>query len=192
MSGVRLLFRTLLEKHPIIGNAVVYGTLCVAAETSQQLVDKRLLNKSTEALDVQSIGRLGIYGTAVGGPLLAVWYRFLDKKLPGAATKTVIKKLLIDQFIFTPPLLVIFYVTMSVLERKRDLLEECRNKIGHTFLANCLFWMPAQGVNFALIPGIYRVSYIGTCSFAWINILCWFKKQDVTKAALDSVERKIE
>lgn len=69
---------------------------------------------------------------------------------------------------------------MSVLERKQDLLEECKNKFANTFLANCLFWMPAQAVNFSLVPGVYRVTYIGTCSFAWVSILCWFKRQKIT------------
>ncbi|XP_048526557.1 palmitoyl-protein thioesterase 1 isoform X1 [Dendroctonus ponderosae] len=185
MSKLRVLFRTVLEKHPIIGNSVVYGTLCVAAEASQQTINKKILNKPSQPLDLETIGRYGIYGTGIGGPLLAVWYRYLDKKLPGATAKVVVKKMLIDQFLFTPQLLVIFYVTMSILEHKEDLLAECKSKFAHTFLANCLFWLPGQAINFSLVPSIYRVTYVGTCSFAWISILCWLKRQDVASSKPD-------
>lgn len=74
---------------------------------------------------------------------------------------------------------------MSILEKKPDLLEECRNKFVNTFSASCLFWLPAQAVNFSLVPSVYRVTYIGTCSFAWINILCWFKRQDVSNPKIE-------
>ncbi|XP_076274387.1 mpv17-like protein [Rhynchophorus ferrugineus] len=179
MSKLRI-FRAFLEKYPTLGNSIVYGTLCVAAETSQQSINN-LLDSPKKSLDIETITRYGIYGTGIGGPILAIWYRFLDKKLVGTTVKIVSKKMLIDQFLFTPQLLVIFYVSMSILERKDDLLAECKSKFGHTFLANCLFWLPVQAVNFSLVPSVYRVTYIGTCSFAWINILCWFKRQNINE-----------
>ncbi|XP_030745838.1 mpv17-like protein isoform X2 [Sitophilus oryzae] len=179
MSKLVVLFRTFLEKRPVLGNCIVYGTLCVAAETSQQTINKKFLEKPSKPLDTATIGRYAIYGTSIGGPLVSLWYKFLDKKLPGTAVKTIVKKMLVDQFIFTPQLLVVFYISMSILERKDDLLAECKEKFGHTFLANCLFWLPAQAVNFSVIPSVYRVTYIGACSFAWINVLCWFKRQNL-------------
>ncbi|XP_060524158.1 mpv17-like protein [Cylas formicarius] len=177
ISNLRVAFRTFLVNHPIVGNAIVYGTLCVGAETSQQSLNKKILNDTSEPLDRHTIGRYAIYGTTIAGPLLATWYRFLDKQLPGKTTKIVLKKMVFDQFTFTPLLLVVFYVSMSIMERKQDVFEECRMKFLQTFGANCLFWIPAQAVNFSLVPPVYRVTYIGTCSFAWINVLCWFKRQ---------------
>lgn len=46
-------------------------------------------------------------------------YNFLDKKLPGTTVKVVVKKLLIDQFVFTPQLLVIFYVSKCFCTLKK-------------------------------------------------------------------------
>lgn len=37
-------------------------------------------------------------------------YRWLDKNYAGTSIKVVVKKLLLDQFLLMPPLLVIFYV----------------------------------------------------------------------------------
>jgi len=62
--------------------------------------------------------------------------------------------------------------------------------------SSCLFWMPAQAVNFLVrklqthsnvvvphvlfgpqvMPPSMRVVYISTCSFLWINLLCMFKR----------------
>lgn len=114
------------------------------------------------------------------------------------------KKLLIDQFVMTPPFYVVFFVgkfdfiallhnfmfilirqltitlftVMSFLERKKDLLEECKQKFIPTFKTSCVFWLPAQAVNFMLVPPAARVIYVGMCSFVWINMLCWIKRND--------------
>ncbi|XP_049862091.1 mpv17-like protein isoform X3 [Schistocerca gregaria] len=105
-------------------------------------------------------------------------YRWLDRRFVGTAAATVLKKMLLDQFVLTPPLLVAFYVSMSLMERKKDLFEECRNKLVPTFKTSCLFWMPAQLVNFMWVPPAARVIYVGSCALVWVNILCWFKRQD--------------
>ncbi len=39
--------------------------------------------------------------------------------------------------------------------------------------------MPAQAVNFWLMPPSMRVVYIATCSFIWVNILCVLKRLNV-------------
>lgn len=42
---------------------------------------------------------------------LSFRYKWLDKKYVGTSTKIVIKKVLMDQFLMTPPLYVIFYTS---------------------------------------------------------------------------------
>jgi Mpv17-like protein len=117
-------------------------------------------------------------GTLVYSPILYNWYKWLDGKFPGIARKTILKKLVLDQFLLTPPLLVIFYTGMSLMELKfDDPFEECRKKFVATFQRSCLFWLPAQTVNFILIPPAFRVIYMGFASFCWVNILCFLKRQ---------------
>lgn len=107
-----------------------------------------------------------------------------------------------DQFLMTPVLLVIFFTGniftftlvyiytsinnnsfriegMSLMERVKDPFEECRQKFLSTFGRSCLFWLPAQSLNFLLIPPKFRVIYVGTCALIWVNILCWVKRQNV-------------
>ncbi len=55
------------------------------------------------------------------------------------------------------------------------MLETIENTV-LTFQKSCLFWMPAQAVNFMLVPQSMRVVYIAVCSFCWVNILCIAKR----------------
>ncbi|XP_052903600.1 mpv17-like protein isoform X3 [Anopheles moucheti] len=104
-------------------------------------------------------------------------YKWLDKTFPGTAKRIIVRKLLLDQFVLTPPLLVIFFTGMSLMEQQSSITEECRQKFVPTFARSCLFWIPAQTLNFVLVPPKFRVVYVGSCAFAWVNILCWVKRQ---------------
>lgn len=131
----------------------------------------------------------------------------MDKTLPGTTGKIIVKKLILDQFLLTPTLLVLFFTGskniilfkfncyiiyificifspgMSIMERSSDPLEECKQKFLPTFARSCMFWLPAQSLNFLYIPPRFRVIYVGTCSFIWVNILCWVKRQDFKEGA---------
>lgn len=69
---------------------------------------------------------------------------------------------------------------MALMERQPSIVEECKQKFVPTFARSCLFWLPAQTVNFLLVPPKFRVVYVGSCAFAWVNILCWVKRQKLT------------
>lgn len=63
------------------------------------------------------------------------------------------------------------------MERAPDPLAECKEKFIPAFARSCIFWLPAQTINFAFIPPKFRVVYVGTCAIIWVNILCWIKRQ---------------
>jgi len=180
MSRIIRVVKETFKKYPMIANSTVYGSMCVGAEFSQQILTKRILNKTEppEPIDKDVIGRYAIVGTLVSPNILYFWYKWLDKAFIGTGAKMVVKKMLIDQFIMTPPFYVVFFVTMSLLEGKQDLLKECKEKFIPTFKTSCVFWMPAQAINFMLVPPGARVIYVGLCSFIWINMLCWIKRND--------------
>ncbi|KAK3923921.1 Mpv17-like protein [Frankliniella fusca] len=171
------LVKHVFAKYPVTANAVTFGSLYVTAELSQQVVTKKVLAQTPEPIDTAALGRYAIFGCGVGSHMLYFWYKWLDKRYVGTAASTILKKVLMDQFIMTPQLLVAFYLTMAVLERREDLFEEMRSKYLKTFQTSCLFWLPVQTVNFVLVPPAARVVYVGTSSLVWANILCWIKRQ---------------
>ena len=44
----------------------------------------------------------------------------------GQAAATIAQKMLLDQFLISPPILATFYVLMSIMERREDLFQEMR------------------------------------------------------------------
>lgn len=122
------------------------------------------------------MARYAIMGTFIYSPILYGWYKWLDGRFVGTAPKIIVRKLILDQFLITPPLLVVFFVGMAAMEGA-PLLKECKEKFVSTFGKSCLFWLPVQTVNFIFIPPKFRVTYMGACAFAWVNVLCWVKRQ---------------
>ncbi|XP_076248965.1 mpv17-like protein [Calliopsis andreniformis] len=90
--------------------------------------------------------------------------------------KVVLMKLFADQFILTPPLITVFFISMSLMEGKfSDIFGECRAKFRQTFKTSCMYWLPVQFLNFLLIPSALRVSFVSVAAFCWVNILCYLK-----------------
>ncbi|XP_032667867.1 PXMP2/4 family protein 4 [Odontomachus brunneus] len=133
--------------------------------------------------------RYAVYGCLLAGPVLHGWYKWLDTFYSGKSTRIVLKKLFADQFVFTPPLIVLFFTSMSLMEAKSDILKECRMKFLHTFQTSCGFWLPVQLVNFLLVPTSLRVTYVSVASFCWVNILCYLKNVSVVEYIEDKDER---
>ncbi|XP_057331168.1 mpv17-like protein 2 isoform X3 [Microplitis mediator] len=123
------------------------------------------------------------YAVAGSSPcnICYIWYSWLDKMFTGKTPKIVVTKLLCDQFVLTPPLIVLFFTSMSLMEgkNKENLLDECNAKFVKTFATSCIFWLPVQFVNFLVIPPAFRVLYVSVASFCWVNILCHLKRTPV-------------
>ncbi|XP_034140301.1 mpv17-like protein isoform X2 [Drosophila guanche] len=107
-------------------------------------------------------------------------YKWLDKTFPGTTKAIIFRKLVLDQFILTPYLLTVFYAGMSIMEGSEDILLELREKFLPTFVRSCIFWLPAQVLNFSLVAPRFRVIYMGVCGLIWVNILCWIKRQSLS------------
>lgn len=94
------------------------------------------------------------------------WYLYLDKKLPGRALKIVLSKILIDQLIFSPVYISVFFLTSGLLEAApldrigRELIRKGRQ----LYVAEWVVWTPAQFINFTFLPSKYRVLYDNTIS----------------------------
>ena len=194
--------QSLMDKHPLRSSALMFGSLYTLAEVSHQKVSSALpltksnprcssltpastlttattstCNLASHSLDVSSVKRYAIMGTFVFPPLLTRWYSWLDGRFPSTSAKVVSKKLLLDQFIFTPCLLIIFYVGMAWLEGKQghERWLELQQKGLTTFLLDCIFWLPVQFMNFMFVPSWLRVGFIGVMTFLWLNVLAYVK-----------------
>lgn len=179
-------------------NALCYGSLCASAEVSQQTIKyyvtevKRIkydhiVNHGVK-YDIAPIKRIALWGTLVIGPIYTKWYAWLEKTCGAAISRRMLlRKIFFDQFIFTPPVLAMFFGTMAALEYIHhsgydplaavwhNMKTEVKTKVPAVFLADCAFWIPVQAFNFAYVPFTWRVPFIGVMTFVWLNILCFAK-----------------
>lgn len=107
-----------------------------------------------------------------------LWYKWLDKRFVGTASRIVMKKVILDQFLLGPPCLLLFFVVLNTLEGRSDVMDECRKKFLATFALDCCFWIPVQMANFFLVSPTFRVPVLGIASFVWVNVLCVIKNID--------------
>ena len=56
-------------------------------------------------------------------------------------------------------------------------VEVFREKFVTTFQSSLMFWIPAQAVNFLLVPAQLRVVYVASLSLLWANIFCLIKRE---------------
>jgi len=105
------------------------------------------------------------------GLLTHYWYIWLDRFVgEGRTMKLVFKKIVYDQFIFAPAYLILYFVTVGILERSsiRHVKEEIINKgFGNLYIADWCVWPPAQFINFYLLPLRYRLLFDSMISFGF-------------------------
>lgn len=164
-----------LKHYPIPTNAVIYGLMFAGADCLSQTLCKKVFATTHEHYDVENTKRCAVYGTLGEGPLLTLWYRWLDTTYPGIKGRTIAIKVFYDIFICAPIVYSVFFVSMSVMEGKDDIFQDLIIKLPGTFAASCVFWLPVQALNFKYISPVYRVTFLGITSFVWVTILCYIK-----------------
>lgn len=175
-SRVKVIF----QKHPRLANTIFYGsTGTFGAELFQQTLTRKILPEKKSSYDWGSLGRYWVAGYLIFPHVFFYWYRTIDRIFTGTGMKTVVKKTLFDQIVSPAPILVLFYTSMSIMERKKDIFEESRVKLETSLKMRYCFMLPAAAINFALIPPSMRVAWQGITTFFWVNILCYLKRLDL-------------
>lgn len=106
---------------------------------------------------------------ASAGVLTHFWYVYLDKIIPGASFPVVMKKLVLDQIICSPLIILNMFVVVGFFEKKTcsEIIDEIKNKSVTLYIAEWVVWPPAQFINFYLIPSRFRILYDNIISFGY-------------------------
>ncbi|XP_013190880.2 mpv17-like protein 2 [Amyelois transitella] len=103
---------------------------------------------------------MGFSGAAVG-VLCHNWYKVLDRFIVGKTTSMVVKKLVLDQLIFSPVMIMTFFGSLALFEENplENFRDEVTDKFVTLYRAEWMVWPPAQIINFYFLPTKYRVLY---------------------------------
>ena len=123
----------------------------------QILIEKRTWTKRDVqhlALDVPRVCRFTFLGGTLIAPTLHVWYGFLGRSIQGSGVRPAMKRMLFDQLVFAPAFIGCFFCALAGLEGKSlaDLEKQLRNDWAPSVVANWKLWVPAQMINFSLVP----------------------------------------
>ncbi|PZC76060.1 mpv17-like protein 2 isoform X1 [Helicoverpa armigera] len=118
--------------------------------------------------DLKRCSHMAFSGAAVG-VLCHHWYKILDKFLVGKTVDMVIKKLVLDQFIFSPVMIVTLFGSLALFEEHplENFKDEVKDKFVKLYRAEWMVWPPAQVINFYFLPTKYRVLYDNTISLGY-------------------------
>jgi len=178
-----------LETRPFFTQGASAAFLFFTGDYMCQCIEQ---GKLTLSIDYGRVARMMLYGSFVFAPAAHVWYKYLDKKViitKNDKFKQITKKVVLDEFAFTPVILVAFFTCLTSMEHvtekyfTRDvqpariehgeeslpmkITDKLRKDYFHTFLVDMTVWPPLQYLNFYLIPSVYRVLYINFCCIFW-------------------------
>lgn len=93
-------------------------------------------------------------------------YNLLDRRIPGHTFQVALKKLLVDQLLFSPVCLTVFFLSLGLFKGGdwEEFFSDLRQKGWRLYAAEWLVWPPAQLVNFYLLPTRFRVLFDNTVS----------------------------
>uniref|UniRef100_A0A023GFJ3 Mitochondrial inner membrane protein Mpv17 n=1 Tax=Amblyomma triste TaxID=251400 RepID=A0A023GFJ3_AMBTT len=162
------LYARMMRVHPVKTQVITTATLMLSGD----LIAQKVLERRT-SIDVPRAARFFVIGIGFMGPVLRVWYLTLERVVAGRAV--VVKKVLLDQGVFTPLLIPSFLVTLGALQQRS--WEDIKRTVRADFLpilkANYALWPAAQLINFRFVPLNYRVPFASCVALVWNTYLAW-------------------
>lgn len=154
------------DKYLIYTNVTISVTLSAVGDIIEQQYE--IYKKEQEKLDMKRTLHMACSGAALG-VLCHNWYKILDKFIIGKTTDMVIKKLLLDQVIFSPIMIITFFGSVALFEDDpyQNFKEEVQDKFITLYRAEWMVWPPAQIINFYFLPTRFRVLYDNTISLGY-------------------------
>ena len=189
-------YNQLVNKSPILVQSLMTGTTCMVGDAIAQKLTPYLIwkynqnkseNKATAPYksapyDISRTLKFGLIGLLYFGPCVSLWLRTLDKIVPAAAASSssktpVLKKLLIDQFMFSPILTGGFlYINGQVVLNNslQTSLNNVKENLLPIMLKGCPFWATVQFFNLSLVPLNFRALTIQGAAIVWNSFLSWY------------------
>ncbi|KAG1674855.1 hypothetical protein FOA52_015243 [Chlamydomonas sp. UWO 241] len=169
-----------LEKFPLLTKAATCGILNALGDVLAQLVVEK-----SGTINVQRTATFAAIGFMLTGPLITYWYDLLARLMPSSmgATSTLMS-LAIDQLLFAPTCIAAFFGLINVIEGKPDMIvPKLKADLWEAVKANWLLWVPAQAINFSVVPLPLRAPFVSVVALAWNVYLSWSSHKPIEGAA---------
>eukprot|EP00198_Chlamydomonas_reinhardtii_P004766 XP_001694102.1 predicted protein [Chlamydomonas reinhardtii] len=138
-------------------------------------------------VDWARTARLCTETSLVGTPLAHFWFNLLDARiLPDDphCPAAVLSKMLLDQVLFAPLGLALFFVVIKLLEgRPQDISRSLKTSYVKSLFGGYLLWPAAGLLNFALLPNEYRLLFNNCVNIIWTCFLSIMSSSENTQSS---------
>eukprot|EP00252_Welwitschia_mirabilis_P017092 TRINITY_DN37983_c0_g1_i1.p1 TRINITY_DN37983_c0_g1~~TRINITY_DN37983_c0_g1_i1.p1 ORF type:complete len:300 (+),score=40.47 TRINITY_DN37983_c0_g1_i1:151-1050(+) len=153
----------LLQKYPVRTKALTSALLNFLGDLFCQL-----FVEESSKIDMKRISMFTFLGMVLVGPTLHFWYLSLSKLVMGSGALKAGCRLLLDQFMFSPIFIGVFFCSLLTLEgRPSDILPKLRQDWFPSVVANWKLWIPFQFLNFLFVPQQLQVLAANIIALAW-------------------------
>lgn len=175
------LYQRRLRTHPKVTNALMTGFLFGAGDAIAQIFFPDPHTKNKFVYDPARTLRGVFYGSCVFSFIGDKWYKVLARiHVPGRSgyafidkAKDAVARTAVDQLIWAPVGIPLYYFVMSLLERRP--LAETKRKLEEnwwpTLRANWMVWPAFQVVNLGFVPVQHQLLSVNVLSIAWNTYL---------------------
>ncbi|XP_041061707.1 mpv17-like protein isoform X2 [Carcharodon carcharias] len=146
------------RRYPYPTNVVWYSSIFAAGDLAQQ-------NFLKEKVDLKQTRNVAILSLSFHGHLFYMWLRVMEKLFPGKGMGSILRKVVCDQLVVTPTGISAYYIGMSAMEGKQDILAVWREKFGKTYKVAVIYWPVVQIINYRLVPVFFRMAFFGCWGF---------------------------
>ncbi|EPQ61353.1 hypothetical protein GLOTRDRAFT_135830 [Gloeophyllum trabeum ATCC 11539] len=169
MASLLKAYNALLIRRPMAAQCATAALLFGAGDVlAQQAIERR-----GRRHDFVRTARLSFYGGALFGPVITKWFTLLNRLQFASPTRGIVYKVWLDQAIASPAVVAYFFTSMTLLEGKP--LYEVGERLGDayvpTLLRNWCVFVPAQALNFAVVPAHMRFVFVSVVSLFWNTYL---------------------
>jgi len=132
--------------------------------------------------DFERLTRFMAYGFLMA-PIQFQWFGALSRWFPitkASGTVPALKRVAMDQLIFAPIGLSVFFTFMTVAEGggRRAVIKKFQDVYVPALRANYLLWPAVQIMNFRVIPIQFQIPFVSTIGIAWTAYLSMTNSAD--------------
>ncbi|XP_041378739.1 peroxisomal membrane protein 2-like [Gigantopelta aegis] len=173
-------YSKLIQERPVLTKAITSACISSLGNILSQLIvpSSQLGNK----IAWRSVLSYASFGFFISGPVVHHWYRLLEH-LGGSKkdSTVVIKKILADRLLFTPPFIFTFLYVISILEGHghKGAMHRIKEVYWYILKTNWKAWTAIQFFIIKYIPMKYRV-LVGNFAQLVMTIFISYKRRQMS------------
>eukprot|EP00644_Phytophthora_capsici_P007224 jgi/Phyca11/112726/e_gw1.22.444.1 len=195
MRRLGLLYDGWLRRSPVITKCVTSAVLFGVGDRIAQRLENTPKDEDDGALLSKGTARtmrMMVWGGVLFAPIVHTWVNFVERTVGSHGKVVVLKKVLLDAFVFAPSINTLFFTSTQMMQGKSlgQGVDFAADRMPLTLQANYMIWPLANIVNYSYVPLQYRILFINCVNLVWTTVLSTISSRSMVP--VKQGEKKIE